>query len=162
MHLSPIALLDDIGFYELLLVAFAAVVIFGRRLPQVAARGFAQFQRVRRSLTQMWRETGIEDEIRRLQRDLDRATREHDSARIARRETHESERAMHQDGRPHRTDQPAADGPPAQPVVAEVAREAPNSGTEHTDEAAETSIAPGSDESGVRRDDAVHVRSPES
>ena len=100
MQLPPIALFGDLAFQELLIVAFAAVVIFGRRLPQVAGRGFAQFQRVRRTLTQTWRETGIDEEIRRIQRDLDRQVpHSFDPARLARRETREIQRLLERDER---------------------------------------------------------------
>jgi Sec-independent protein translocase protein TatA len=72
MFPAPIALFGDLGFQELLLVALAAVMIFGRRLPEVAGQAYGQFTRLRRSLGQMWRDTGIEDELRRIQRDVDR------------------------------------------------------------------------------------------
>lgn len=95
MHSVPLAIFGDLGFQELLLVALASVIIFGRRLPQVAARGYAQFQRVRRTLTQMWRETGIEEELRRVQRELEHAVpRDLDPAALARQQTREIERAL--------------------------------------------------------------------
>jgi Sec-independent protein translocase protein TatA len=72
MPAAPLALFGDLGVQELLLVAVAAVMIFGKRLPEVAGQAFAHFQKLRRTLSQMWRETGIDDELRRIQRDLDR------------------------------------------------------------------------------------------
>lgn len=72
MLTAPLALFGDLGFQELLLVAVAAVMIFGKRLPEVAGQAYGQFQKLRRSLTHMWRETGIDEELRRIQRDVDR------------------------------------------------------------------------------------------
>lgn len=69
---APLALFGDLGFQELLLVAVVSVMIFGKRLPEVAGQAFAQFQKMRRTLSQMWRETGIDEELRRIQRDVER------------------------------------------------------------------------------------------
>jgi Sec-independent protein translocase protein TatA len=100
LQAPPLAIFGDLGLQELLVVALAAVMIFGRRLPEVAGRGFAQFQRARRTLTRMWRETGIENEIKRIQRDLDREMpRDFDPAKLARRETREIERRLKSDAR---------------------------------------------------------------
>ena len=124
MHPAPLSILGDLGLQELLLVALASVVIFGKRLPQVAARGYAEFQRVRRTLTQMWRETGIEEEIRRVQRDLERAVpRDLDPAAIARQRTRELEQSF---GRPvsRRAPAPEQDGDAAARAAAP-ASEAP-------------------------------------
>ena len=38
MTAAPLALFGDLGFQELLLVAVASVMIFGKRLPEVARR----------------------------------------------------------------------------------------------------------------------------
>lgn len=67
-----LALFGNLDFMELVVVAAAALMIFGRRLPEVAVRAAAQVVRLRRTVTQMWREAGIDEEIRRVQRELDR------------------------------------------------------------------------------------------
>jgi Sec-independent protein translocase protein TatA len=71
-----LALFTDLSFSELLVIAALSVMVFGRDLPRVAARGIVQFQRIRRALQQVWRESGISEEVRRVQRDVERAARE--------------------------------------------------------------------------------------
>ena len=66
-----IAFLDNLALPELFLAAIVAVMVFGRRLPQVLAKVFVQVQRARRGVSQVWRETGIGQEMRSLQRELD-------------------------------------------------------------------------------------------
>ena len=55
------------------MIVLAAVMIFGKNLPEVAVKAAAQFVRLRRAVTKMWREAGIDEEIRRVQREVDRA-----------------------------------------------------------------------------------------
>ena len=71
-----LGLIGNLSVPELVVVAAGAVLIFGRRLPEVAMRGAAQFMRIRRNVTQAWREAGIEDELRRVRWVLDREARE--------------------------------------------------------------------------------------
>ena len=67
------AILGNLTLMELGLVVLAAIMIFGRNLPKVAAQAFAQFNRARRAMREMWRETGLEEEIRKVERDMRRA-----------------------------------------------------------------------------------------
>lgn len=66
-----IAFLFNTGWTELLIVALVAVMVFGRDLPQVAAKAFVQLQKLRRGVTEVWRETGISEEMRKLQREME-------------------------------------------------------------------------------------------
>ena len=68
-----LALIGNLDLMELLVIAAAALMIFGRRLPEVAVRAAAQVVKVRRTLAQTWREAGIEDEIRKVKREIDSA-----------------------------------------------------------------------------------------
>jgi len=70
-----IALIFNAGWLELLLVAVAAVLVFGRDLPHVAAKAFVQLQRLRRGVQQVWRDTGISQEMRNLSRQLEESER---------------------------------------------------------------------------------------
>ena len=54
--------LGPISGLELMVVGVASVLIFGGRLPEVAMRAIAHVMRARRALSQMWRDTGLEDE----------------------------------------------------------------------------------------------------
>jgi len=69
-----IALIGNFDVMELLLIGSVALLVFGKRLPEVAVRGAAQLVRLRRSVTRMWREAGLEEELRRVRREIDRET----------------------------------------------------------------------------------------
>lgn len=68
----PLALIGPLAGSELLLIAAVAVMIFGSRLPEVAMRAAAHFMRARRVVTRMWREAGLEQELRRVQWEIER------------------------------------------------------------------------------------------
>lgn len=87
-----------------------AVLLFGKRLPEVAMRGAAQFVKLRRSVARMWRETGLDSELRRVQRELDQAKRDEWAA------THEHEwqaqlQATEDEERSHKESWPREDHP---------------------------------------------------
>lgn len=56
---------------EWVIVVMAALMIFGSRLPEVALRAVAHVMRIRRAISKMWRDTGLEDELRRVRRDIE-------------------------------------------------------------------------------------------
>jgi len=66
-----IFLFPSMQWSELMLIGFAAVMIFGGNLPEVAMRALAHLMRARRAVARMWRETGLEDELRRVRRDIE-------------------------------------------------------------------------------------------
>ena len=70
-----LAIIGNLSWFELALVALLAVLVFGRRLPQVAMDAARQLYRLRRALSEMSREAGLDDEIRDLQRSVRDATR---------------------------------------------------------------------------------------
>lgn len=61
---------------EILVIAALAVMVFGRDLPRVAAQAYSKFQKARRALMSVWRESGIGEEMRQMQREIDRGTQE--------------------------------------------------------------------------------------
>lgn len=61
-------LFEDLGFSELVLIGVASVLFFGKRLPEVAAQAGAQIAKFRRSLQDIKQETGMDHEVRKLQR----------------------------------------------------------------------------------------------
>lgn len=65
-----LAIFDSLGFSELMLVVVAAVLVFGKRLPEVAAQAGQQIGKFRRSLQDVKNETGIDEDIRKIQRDI--------------------------------------------------------------------------------------------
>jgi len=53
---------------EVIIILVVAIVVFGRRLPEVAGQAAGALQRMRRSLDDLRRETGIDREIRNARR----------------------------------------------------------------------------------------------
>ncbi len=66
------ALIGNFDLAELGVVLLAAILFFGRRLPEVAMRTAAHVARLRRQLLKMWREAGLEDELRRVRDEVER------------------------------------------------------------------------------------------
>lgn len=66
-----LAIFGTINAAELLVVVAAALMVFGSRLPDVALRAVAHVMRARRAVTKMWRDTGLEEELRRVRRDIE-------------------------------------------------------------------------------------------
>ena len=63
----------NLSFLEILLIVVVAVLAFGPRLPQVAAEAAHFMGRMRRSLADLRRETGIDREIEAARRALEEA-----------------------------------------------------------------------------------------
>lgn len=73
-----LALIGNLSPGELVVVALLAIVIFGGRLPEAAARAVHMVRKFRQGLNDLKRETGIDRELRTLQyeiRDAERAAR---------------------------------------------------------------------------------------
>jgi Sec-independent protein translocase protein TatA len=68
-----LAFLQNINPSELVVIAIVAILIFGRRLPEVAGKTAAQMQRARRAFNDLKRESGIDDELRQARRAFDQA-----------------------------------------------------------------------------------------
>ncbi|MDA1266692.1 MAG: twin-arginine translocase TatA/TatE family subunit [Planctomycetota bacterium] len=68
-----LALIGNLDILELIVIAAVAVIVFGKRLPEVAMRGAAQVMRLRREVAKMWREAGLEDELRKVRHELEHA-----------------------------------------------------------------------------------------
>lgn len=58
------------------MIAVVAVIVFGKSLPQVAAKGYMQLRRLRRSMEELRRESGIDREMRTIEREMRDAERE--------------------------------------------------------------------------------------
>ncbi len=66
-----LALIGNLHVSEILIILVVALIVFGERLPEVAMRGAAQLVKLRRTVSQMWREAGLEDELRRVRREME-------------------------------------------------------------------------------------------
>lgn len=73
MAAPVIAFFQNIGLPETILIGVLAILIFGRRLPEVAAKAAVQVQRFRRGLADLRRETGIDAEIRAARRAVEQS-----------------------------------------------------------------------------------------
>ena len=79
-----LALFANLSLPELFVIALAGIMVFGRNLPTIVVKAAAQFSKARRSLNKVWRETGVQDEFRRMQREMREAEYEvRDAARRA-------------------------------------------------------------------------------
>lgn len=58
---------------EIGIILAAAVMIFGRNLPRVVAELLTHLAKAKRAMREMWRETGIEEEMRKVQTEMRRA-----------------------------------------------------------------------------------------
>ena len=71
-----LAFFGNLAPMEMLLLAVVAVLVFGKRLPEVAGRGYSQIRRWRQSLDQLRRETGIDNEFHNIKRNVRDASRQ--------------------------------------------------------------------------------------
>jgi len=92
-----LAFFGNLAPSELLVLAVIAVLVFGKRLPEVAGRGYTQVRRWRHSLDQLRRETGIDRELRNIEREVDDVAR---NVRI----TEDLERVRHAEERRDRVE----------------------------------------------------------
>ncbi len=60
----------NLGLPEMAMIAGIAVIVFGRRLPEVAAQAYRQIVRLRQSLETLRRETGIDREMRNIEHEV--------------------------------------------------------------------------------------------
>ncbi len=63
-----LAFITNLSLGEVFAILVMAVLIFGRRLPEVAARGAVHMQRLRRGMQDFRRESGFDEEIRKARR----------------------------------------------------------------------------------------------
>jgi Sec-independent protein translocase protein TatA len=67
------ALIGNLNLVEIAIIMAAAVMIFGRNLPRVVAEVLTHLAKAKRAMRDMWRETGIEQEMRKVQGEMRRA-----------------------------------------------------------------------------------------
>lgn len=94
-----LALIGNLSVGEAVVILILAVLVFGRRLPEVAARVFHGLQDLRRNFDRLRRETGIDEELRKVSGSLREVERE---ARLA-----DALRAPSEPRRPRAWDRPA-------------------------------------------------------
>jgi len=67
------AFLENLSLTEIGIVIVVAVMVFGGKLPEAAGQAAAQLQKLRRSLTDLKRETGIDKELAEMRRNVEQA-----------------------------------------------------------------------------------------
>lgn len=71
-----LAFLGNLGPSEIVVIVVVAVLIFGNRLPEAASKAYLQFRKLRQSMDEMRRDTGIDRELRNIERTVREATYE--------------------------------------------------------------------------------------
>jgi Sec-independent protein translocase protein TatA len=99
----------NLGPQEFVIIAIVAVVVFGRRLPEVAGQAAGAVQRMRRSLDDLRRETGIDREVQNARRAVEEAMPRVPRTLDVRREAHPQGGEIEPGG------EPPAVPPPADP-----------------------------------------------
>ncbi|MFO1011275.1 MAG: hypothetical protein U1F29_14515 [Planctomycetota bacterium] len=96
--MTTLALIGNLDTTELIVVVVAAVLVFGRRLPQVAAQAGAQIGKLRRQLDTAWKDSGVDKEVREVQRSIesirDAVPRDLSAGAIARTAANEFQRRV--------------------------------------------------------------------
>ena len=67
----PLAFFGNLNVWELVVIFGVALMVFGKNLPQVAMQAAVRLGRLKRQLSQMWQEAGLEQELRRVQREVE-------------------------------------------------------------------------------------------
>lgn len=89
-----LALFDNLGTGELILCAIAGLLLFGRRLPEVAAQAGATLTKFRKGLDSAIHESGVEKEIQKIKQALPTDLSVRDVARAATRRVEDRMREM--------------------------------------------------------------------
>jgi len=112
-----LALIGNIETTELLVVLIGAILVFGKRLPQVASEAGAQLGKLRRTLDSAWRDSGVDREVREMQRSIESireaVPRDLSAGSVARLAANEFQRRVEQNQRG--TEEAGAAGAPAAP-----------------------------------------------
>ncbi len=71
----------NLNLTELGVVLVGAIMVFGKDLPRVVMRGLQQLAKLRKAVTEMWREAGLEQEFKRVKAELEPELSEYSSAK---------------------------------------------------------------------------------
>lgn len=88
------ALFDNLGGGELFIAGVVALLVFGKRLPEVAAQAGQALTKFRRGLDSAWNDTGMDHEIRKIKEAMPKDISMTDMARAASRKMEQRLREM--------------------------------------------------------------------
>jgi len=66
--MPTLALFGNLGMTEMLLILVVAILIFGKDLPQAASKVYLQARKLRNAVDDLRRESGIDQELRNIER----------------------------------------------------------------------------------------------
>jgi len=119
--------LNNLGPSELVVIAVVAVPIFGKNLPQAASKAYLQIRKLRTAMDDIRRESGIDKEIRDIERTVREA--EWEARRATRLASIEHGPPREAPGAPPLPlPPPAAEAKPETPPVAEAPGQTESSG----------------------------------
>lgn len=67
---AALALFGNIGMLEMILILVVAVLVFGKDLPQAASKAYLQARKLRNAVDDLRRESGIDQELRNIERNV--------------------------------------------------------------------------------------------
>jgi sec-independent protein translocase protein TatA len=70
-----LALIQNLNVVELLVIGVVAVLVFGKRLPEVSRQAAVGIAKAKRSLVELRRQSGIDEELREARRSIQEVER---------------------------------------------------------------------------------------
>ena len=128
-----LAFLGNLGPLEIVVILVLAVLIFGKDLPQAASKAYLQARKLRNAVDDLRRESGIEREIRNIERGIREAEWE------AKKEVQKLENVVREEPKPR----PSAPPPRPEPPGTSAAKpEAPTSAAQPAAPSQPAALAP--------------------
>lgn len=76
MGAPMLAFINNLSVGEMLVILIVAILVFGRRLPEVAARGAIQVRKLRKGVDDFRRESGFDEEVRKARQMIEDPVRQ--------------------------------------------------------------------------------------
>ena len=115
-----LAFLGNLGPFELIMIGVVAVLVFGKDLPQAASKAYMQVRKLRNAVDDLRRDSGIERELRDIERNVREA--EWEARRL------EAKGALPRPVAPPQAASPAAGSAPLPAPAADAGAQAPAAG----------------------------------
>jgi Sec-independent protein translocase protein TatA len=112
------ALFGNLSLWEIMFIAAISVMIFGRNLPRMLAQLYTHFIRARRGLQAVWKDSGLGEEFRQVQREMERTAdtlREQAPEKVVRDMVQGVEEQVQEAGAPPKNPETPASATPTSP-----------------------------------------------